>query len=340
MMYSLFGIKSVVEKFVKSKESAYNSSAKSCERDKVTLTEYDDEKVKLEANIDELEDERSAIASKLATIDSLPELANDRASIEEKNHQVCLLQEEIEGDKRAYAEKKKNLSRKNDKEIENIEEEIGRQSHELIKECKHVLAQEETLQANLDVCNERLEELDRSCRFAWGFTRSIGCGGNELGHTCALDNPDLLSQDTLRDSFYEGVEKGLPEELDPLSRLFDEGSGLMTHMIMKRFFLNIGWDRSPSFPAEKRIRVDKIRSTVYNDKGGGSKRIHESVQQMNLRLQLTIFGDERLPTTGHNMRKRMTQDAAQAAKVKAEEQANDQKKLAAAPTSTRKRNPF
>jgi hypothetical protein len=26
------------------------------------------------------------IASKLATIDSLPELANDRASIEEKNH--------------------------------------------------------------------------------------------------------------------------------------------------------------------------------------------------------------------------------------------------------------
>jgi hypothetical protein len=48
------------------------------------LTEYDDEKVKLEANIDELEDERSAIASKLATIDSLPELANDRASIEEK----------------------------------------------------------------------------------------------------------------------------------------------------------------------------------------------------------------------------------------------------------------
>jgi len=99
------------------KESAYNSSAKSCERDKVTLTEYDDEKVKLEANIDELEDERSAIASKLATIDSLPELANDRASIEEKNHQVCLLQEEIEGDKRAYAVKKKNLSRKNDKEI-------------------------------------------------------------------------------------------------------------------------------------------------------------------------------------------------------------------------------
>lgn len=75
-------------------------------------------------------------------------------------------------------------------------------------------------------------------------------------------------------------------------------------------------------------------------RGGGSKRIHESVQQMNLRLQLTIFGDERLPTTGHNMRKRMTQDAAQAAKVKAEEQANDQKKLAAAPTSTRKRNPF
>ena len=89
------------------KESAYNSSAKSCERDKVTLTEYDDEKVKLEANIDELEDERSAIASKLATIDSLPELANDRASIEEKNHQVCLLQEEIEGVKRIYLKRRR-----------------------------------------------------------------------------------------------------------------------------------------------------------------------------------------------------------------------------------------
>ena len=95
---------------------------------------------------------------------------------------------------KSLSQKKKYLSRKNDKEIENIEEEIGRQSHELIKECKHVLAQEETLQANLDVCNERLEELDRSRRFAWGFTRSIGCGGNELGHTCALDNKmDFIS---------------------------------------------------------------------------------------------------------------------------------------------------
>ena len=72
--------------------------------------------------------------------------------------------------------------------------------------------------------------------------------------------------------FNEGVAKGLPEELDALSRLFDEESGLMTHMNMKkifRFFLNIGWDRSPSFPAEKKIRVDKIRSTVHNDEGGG-----------------------------------------------------------------------
>ena len=42
-------------------------------------------------------------------------------------------------------------------------------------------------------------------------------------------------------------------------------------------------------------------------------------------------------TTGQNMKNTMTLDAAQAAKVKAEEQANDQMGFATAPTSTRKR---
>jgi len=40
------------------------------------------------------------------------------------------------------------------------------------------------------------------------------------------------------------------------------------------------------------------------------------------------FGDEHLPAIGHKMKNRMTLEAAQAAKVKAEEQANDQKRLA------------
>ena len=87
------------------KESAYNSAAGSCDRDKVVMAEYDEEKEKLEAQIEKLEDERSAIASNLATIDSLPELVKDRAIIEEKLDQVYCLQEEVEGRKRDYAEK-------------------------------------------------------------------------------------------------------------------------------------------------------------------------------------------------------------------------------------------
>lgn len=78
------------------------------------LAEYDEEKVKLEAKIDKLEDKRSAIASKLTTIDSLPELAKDRASIKEKQHQVCLLQ----GNRRCQKSRLKI-----DKGIEKIEEE-------------------------------------------------------------------------------------------------------------------------------------------------------------------------------------------------------------------------
>jgi len=203
-----------------------------------------------------------------------------------------------------------------------------------------VLAQEETLQANLDVCNERRKELESAQKFAWGFIKSIGCGGNEYD-ACALDNSNVLSLDTLREEFNEGVEKGLPEEEDTLSRLFDEDTGLMTHLNMKklfRFFQNVSWDRSPSFSAGKKIRVDRSRSTVHNDEGGMSQRICESVQQMNLRLQLTIFGDEYLPAIGQKMKNRMTLEAAQADKLKDEENANNQKRLAALPTSTKKRS--
>jgi len=228
------------------------------------------------------------------------------------------------------------LSRKNDKEIKNIEGEIGRQSNELIKECKQVLAQEETLQANLDVCNER-----RKVRRSLHGDSSNQLAAEAINYdACALDNSNVLSLDTLREEFNEGVEKG-PEEEDALSRLFDEDSGLMTHLNMKklfRFFQNVGWDRSPSFPAGKKIRVDRIRSTVHNDEGRMSQHICESVQQMNLRLQLTIFGDEYLPAIGQNMKNRMTLEAAHADKLKEEENTNNHKRLAALPTSTKKRS--
>ena len=93
----------------------------------------------------------------------------------------------------------------------------------------------------------------------FGFS-VIGCGGNEHDSLCALEDPDLLTLDTVRNLFMKGVEEGLPDEDDALSRLFERDSKLMNYFKMKmmfRFFKNIGLDRSPSFSGPE-IKIDRM----------------------------------------------------------------------------------
>ena len=121
-----------------------------------------------------------------------------------------------------------------------------------------------------------------------------------------------------RDLIIQGVKEGLPEEEDAVSRLFETGSKIMTGGNMKmmfRFLKNIGWDRSPSFSGPK-IKICRIRSTLSNQ-----DRQSETSLQMNLRLQQTIFGDNNLPSINLQMKNEEVEEA----KLRAEEQASDEK---------------
>ena len=90
---------------------------------------------------------------------------------------------------------------------------------------------------------------------------------------------------------------------------------------MFHFFKNIGWDRSPSFTGPE-IRVDRIRQTLQNE-----IRHTETHLQMKLRHMKTIFGDKNLPAISHQIKK----EEAEEAKIRAEEQAIDEKKPPATP---------
>ena len=271
----------------------------------------------------------------MANIDKLPELASDNAIIEE-------MTQKLESLKSAYAEKKLNISTENSICIGKIVAKQRRKFEEPVKGCKQVAAHSKTIETNEETRNKKVKELNRTRAFAWGF-RTIGiCEDNK---SCALEDPNVLTQGTLMDSFKEGVEQGVPNEKDPLSYLFNLDLRLMTHYHMKnmfRYLQNIGWDLSLSF-SEKKIYVDKIKSNIYDQCKGETKRKNETVQETNLRLQHTMFGD-RLTEIGQFMMKKLQaaelkaeEKAKQAAKFKAEEQAKEQKKLAALPSSTQKR---
>ena len=251
------------------------------------MAEYKQEKGVLEADIEQLEQRgRVVCANALANIDKLLELASDNAIIEE-------MTQELETLKSAYAEKKLNMfiSTEHSICIDKIVAKQSRKFEELVKECKQVAAQSKPIEANEETSNKRLKELNRARAFAWGF-RTIGiCEDNK---SCALeDPPNVLTQDTLTDSFKEGVKQGLPNEKDTLSHLFNLDSTLMTYYHMKnmfRYLQNIGWDLSLSF-SEKKIYVDKIKSNIYDQCKGETKRKNETVQEMNFRLKHTMFGD-------------------------------------------------
>ena len=159
----------------------------------------------------------------------------------------------------------KRESKNHREEIEIIEEDPKRQEILLVSEAQYVLTLQETMKANEERRKNSRTALETARDFVCGFS-VIGCGGNELDSTCALEDSNLLTLDAVRDLFIQGVEEGLPDEKDAVSRLFETGSKLMTGGNMKmmfRFLKNIGWDRSPSFSGPK-IKIHRIRSTLSN----------------------------------------------------------------------------
>ena len=141
------------------------------------------------------------------------------------------------------------------------------------------------MKANEERRKNSLAALETAHDFVCGFS-VIGCGGNELDSTCALEDSNLLTLDAFRNLFIQGVEEGLPDEEDDVSRLFEKDAKLMTignMKIMFCFLKNMCWDRSPSFSGPK-IQINRIRSTLPNQ-----DCVAETSLQMNLRLQQTIL---------------------------------------------------
>ena len=129
----------------------------------------------------------------------------------------------------------------------------------------------------------------------------------------------------------EGVEEGLPDEADALSRHFEEDSKLMIIPNMKklfRFLKYIGLDRSPSFSGPK-IKIHRISSTRW----AHHRKFFADESQTSADH---ICGDESLPVINPSMKNELAAEEAEAAKTRAEKQADDEKKLAALP----RRKPF
>ena len=201
----------------------------------------------------------------------------------------------------------------------------------LVSEAQYVIMLQETMKANEERHKNSCTALKTANDFVCGFS-VISCGGNKLDSTCALEDSNLLTLDVIRDLFIQGVEEGLPDEDDAVSRLlFETGSKVMTggnNMKMMFLFLkNIGWDRSPPFSGLK-IKIHRIRSILCNQ-----DRQSKTSLQMNLRLQQTIFGDKNLPSINLQMKN----EEVEKAKLRAEEQASDEKKPGVAPDSMKKR---
>ena len=99
---------------------------------------------------------------------------------------------------------------------------------------------------------------------------------------------------------------------------------------------NIGWDKSPIFTATgNKLTVRRKRSIDRN----GKQKV-ESTGHMILRLQETIFICIDLPESSKNLSKRLaaiTTAEKEEAKIKAEDEENDRKRLRMAPDSTKKR---
>ena len=98
----------------------------------------------------------------------------------------------------------KRESKNHREEIEIIEEETKRQEILLVSEAQYVLTLQETMKANEERRKNSRTALETARDFVCGFN-VIGCGGNELDSTCALEDSNLLTLDAVRDLFIQGV---------------------------------------------------------------------------------------------------------------------------------------
>ena len=145
------------------KESAVFSDQSTCERDKKTWTQYQDATKELEEQMNDLEATRVAFETQVSNVDSLPTLAEDHARLVEVEEQARLLHQ-------AYDEKKAKASKKYRDKITKIEEEIGRLGASLITECKHVVIQGDTMEANDNRLEDSLAALEIAHDFVYGFS--------------------------------------------------------------------------------------------------------------------------------------------------------------------------
>jgi len=327
--------------FSAAKETSYYSAQETCEKDSAAIREFEDESLHLTAKIRQVEVSRASYSVELSSIDNNPELVRDWAIIENKQEELDRIvmekNAEIAHLKSAYSKKKDAFSHNATTAINAKAEEIENLSKELRKECEKALSYEETMNQNERIKNLRHVALTESRAFAGRLSRTIGSNGKGRGQECALER-NIISLDTLRKRFKEGAEKGFPTEKDPLSRLFDRNAKIMLSRVVfmiLRYLKNIGWDRSNYYSGDRIIAGYMDMNITFGPGKTGRRR--ERSDEVNLRLQKTIFGDC-LPAVGQEMVKGFAAEEEQIAKFNAEEEGKKKRELAALPTSTQKRS--
>ena len=179
------------------KQSANSSDELTCDHDKNTLIEYKDMVKELEHKLVDLEERRAGLETQVANVQYLPRLVQGRTRIED-------LKEELHREEEEYAANLKRESKNHREEIEIIEEDPKRQEILLVSEAQYVLTLQETMKANEERRKNSRTALETARDFVCGFN-VIGCGGNELDSTCALEDSNLLTLDAVRDLFIQGV---------------------------------------------------------------------------------------------------------------------------------------
>ena len=327
--------------FSAAKETAYYSAQETCEKDSAAIREFEDESFQLKAEIRRAEESRVSYSVELSHIENHPELLRDWAIIENEEEEldriVMKKKAEIAHLKSAFAKKKDGFSHNITTALNSKVEEIGKLSEELRKECEKALSYGETIDQNERIKNQRHVALTEARTFAGRLSRTIGSNGKGRGQECALER-NMMSLDTLRKRFKEGADKGFPNEKDPLSRLFDRNAKIMLARVVfmiLRYLKNIGWDRSNSYSGDRIIATYMHINITFGP--GKTERRRERSDEVNLRIQKTIFGDC-LPAIGQEMVKGFAAEEEQIAKFNAEEEGKKKKELAALPSSTQKRS--
>lgn len=135
---------------------------------------------RLENKLGDLEERRAGLETQVSNVQSLPRLVQDHARIEEMKKELHRLEE-------GYTANLKRESKNYREEIAIIEEDSKHQDLLLFSEAKYVLTLQETVKANEETRKNSLTALETARYLVCGFS-VIGCRGNGLDSTCALED--------------------------------------------------------------------------------------------------------------------------------------------------------